>query len=308
MVRQSTASARQPLATNKAIANAFDRVAALLSAQHANLFRVRAYRHGADVIRAMGEPIAYKLQAEGRESLERLEGIGKQLAVAVEEIVHTGRLAYLDRLEGQVSPEERFATIPGIGEQLAHQIHTELHIDTLEGLEAAAVDGRLAKVSGFGPTRVFAVREYLRAMFEREARRRTRRRRVDLGTLLDLDHEYRSLAEKGSLPKIAPRRFNPKGRVWLPIWHTERRNWSFTVLFSNSGLAHQLGKTQEWVVVHFERDGVHEQETIVTEWRGELRGRRVVRGREDECRRYYRRPVDPEVRRWIHQVAEDEAA
>ncbi len=308
MGRRNKASAEHGGPSNAEIADRLDRVAELLTAQEANLFRVRAYRHGADVIRGLREPVAKTLQSQGREGLVRLEGIGKRLAAAVCEIVHTGRLLYLDRLEGQVSPEEQFATIPGIGDQLAHQIHSELHVDTLEGLEAAAVDGRLAKILGFGPARVRLVREYLRTWFEREARRRKPRRRVTVETLLDLDHWYRSLVDQGKLAKISPRRFNPDRRVWLPIWHTERRQWAFTVMFSNSGLAHQLGKNNDWVVIHFERDGIHDQATVVTEWRGELRGRRVVRGREDECRRYYRRPIDPAVRRWVHQVADDEAA
>ena len=105
-------------------------------------------------------------------------------------------------------------------------------------------------------------------------------------TLLEVDRDYRKLARAGKLPKIAPRRFNPEKRAWLPVMHTERDGWHFTVLFSNTARAHQLGRTEDWVVIYF-YDGEHEeaQQTVVTETHGPLKGQRVVRGREQECLR-----------------------
>jgi hypothetical protein len=58
-------------------------------------------------------------------------------------------------------------------------------------------------------------------------------------------------------------------------------------MFSNTARSHELGMTRDWVVLYFERDGHEDQCTIVTETRGPLRGRRVVRGREDESRAWY---------------------
>jgi putative hydrolase len=87
---------------------------------------------------------------------------------------------------------------------------------------------------------------------------------------------------------ITPRRFNPRGSAWLPVLHTERGERVFHAFFSNTPLAHRLGRTRDWVVIYWDRDGVEGQGTVVTERRGELSGLRVVRGREDECRRHYR--------------------
>jgi hypothetical protein len=109
-----------------------------------------------------------------------------------------------------------------------------------------------------------------------------------VAVLLDVDREYRDKAAAGTLPTIAPRRFNPKNESWLPILHTERDEWHFTALFSNTGRAHDLGRTRDWVVIYFYNDHHEEgQHTIVTETRGPLVGSRVVRGREDECRDFY---------------------
>jgi len=74
----------------------------------------------------------------------------------------------------------------------------------------------------------------------------------------------------------------------LPIWHTERGSWHFTLLYSNTACAHELGHTRDWVVV-YSSDHVHQENqcTVVTKFRGPLRGKRVVRGREFECQEFY---------------------
>ena len=110
---------------------------------------------------------------------------------------------------------------------------------------------------------------------------------VDL--LLDVDREYREKARAGTLPKIAPRCHNPDGAPWLPVLHTRFGPWHFTALFSNTGRAHELHHTHDWVVIFF-TDGDKDDEaqaTVVTEYRGGLKNRRVVRGREPECARHY---------------------
>ena len=100
-------------------------------------------------------------------------------------------------------------------------------------------------------------------------------------------NSIRDIAAAGNLKKIALRRFNPEDRARLPVMKTSRRGWSFTVLFSNTSRAHELGKTRDWVVIYYRRDGREDQCTVVTEQRGALRGRRVVRRREQECREHY---------------------
>jgi Holliday junction resolvasome RuvABC DNA-binding subunit len=281
---------------NEDVADALERVADLLEAQDENPFRVRAWRAGAQSVRASPREVAELLAQEGLDGLDRLPGVGKSLAGAIAELVHTGRLRMLDRLEGEISPEDLFTTVPGIGEDLAARIHRELHVDTLEELELAAHDGRLAAVAGFGPRRVRAVREALAGMLGRSTRRRARRVRRDeaqaaapaarpsVETLLAVDAEYRRRAAAGELRTIAPRRFNPERRAWLPVLHSERDGWAFTALYSNTARAHELGTTRDWVILYYERDGDEDQCTVVTERQGPLAGRRVVRGREAECR------------------------
>ncbi|MDI7276967.1 MAG: DNA-binding protein, partial [Anaerolineae bacterium] len=106
--------------------------------------------------------------------------------------------------------------------------------------------------------------------------------------LLSVDEEYRARAAAGELYKIAPKRFNPSGEAWLPVLHTRRDGRRYTALFSNTRLAHDLGKTGDWVVLYYSKPGEEEgQATVVTETQGDLAGLRVIRGREEETRRFY---------------------
>jgi hypothetical protein len=111
----------------------------------------------------------------------------------------------------------------------------------------------------------------------------------DVGLLLDIDREYREKAASGVLRRIAPRSYNPDHKPWLPVLHTRFGPWRFTALYSNTSRAHELHRTHDWVVIHLDdeaRDDNHW--TVVTEYRGALEGRRVVRGREPECALHYR--------------------
>ena len=106
--------------------------------------------------------------------------------------------------------------------------------------------------------------------------------------LLDVDREYRRRGAAGELRRIAPKRFNPTVEAWLPGLHTDRRGWQCTALFSDTQKAHDLHKTNDCVVIYFHTDtGPEAQCTVVTEPRGPLAERRVIRGREGECAAHY---------------------
>ena len=286
---------------NQDIAELLDRIADLLDAQDADSYRIRAYRSGARNLRELDRSVRETDREFGRHGLERIPGIGESLAGVIQEYLHTGRSSLADRLEGEVSPEDRIALVPGIGEKLAREICAELGVETLEDLEMAAHDGRLESLRGFGRRRVAGVRDALAGMLSRSSRRSARERRwreregadtraekPSVAILLAVDAQYREKAERGSLPTIAPRRFNPGRERWLPIMHAERDGWRFTAMFSNTARAHQSGATRDWVVIFFERSGEEDQCTVVTEPDGPLSGRRVIRGREHECAEYYR--------------------
>ena len=273
---------------NAKAAAALREIGTLLAEQKANPFRVNAYRRAANTIEALQEPLDRIVSREGIRGLTGLPGVGEGIARSVYEFVTTGEMSRLDTLRGGHDPIHLFQRIPGIGPVLAREIYDRLHVSTLEALEVAAHDGRLARLQGMGKGRVELIEAWLASVLGK----RKPPRAVDgehpkppVDVILDIDRRYREKSKRGELPKIAPRRFNPGSRAWLPIMHSTRGEWHYTALYSNTRRAHELKRTRDWVVIYYYDEHHHEgQCTVVTETGGELAGRRVVRGREAECR------------------------
>jgi hypothetical protein len=283
------------LEINRHAARLFEELAGLLGEQGANPFRIGAYRRAAETLRRLYRPVSEILEREGVEGLEALPTIGEQLARQLRLVIESGRLPMLERLRGESDPVTLLASVPGIGPILAERVHHELDVHTLEDLELAAHGGRLRQVPGFGEKRVAGVVESLATRLSRARRRPAEPSYLpaepSLAELLELDREYREKAAADELRKIAPRRFNPRGRAWLPILHATRGDRHYTALFSNTAQAHRLGRTGDWVVVYWDGErGDDGQCTVVTSRQpGPLHGLRVVRGREAECLEHYRR-------------------
>ena len=206
----------EKLAENRFIAGKLDEMADLLEKQGASQFRSRAYREAAEYVGTLAQPIRSIYWKAGQNSLEDLPTIGTTIARAIVEILDSGGLSSLDRLRGSADPEKLLQSVPMIGPALARLIHDTLHVDTLEGLEAAAIDGRLMAIKGIGKRRVDSIRHSLNDML---ARRRPRLApKADclpsIKDVLAVDNEYREPAD--SLPTIKPRRFNETGRSSYP--------------------------------------------------------------------------------------------
>lgn len=282
--------------SNNKIASVLDQIADLLEIKDANPFRIQSYRDAADTVRKKDTSIAEIVYNSGEEALIKLPDIGEGIASIISSYVKTGRSEMLERLQGEVEPGDLFKKVPGIGEKLAKRIVKELDVSSLEELEQAAHDSRLGDVPGFGPKKVSNVRVSLAGMLSAAAQRSMQQQQQketgtdqpSVATLLEVDKIYRQKAQKDELRKIAPKRFNPEGKAWLPILNTTQDGWSFTALYSNTARAHDLNKTHDWVVLYYEKDGREDQATVVTETKGPLEGKRVVRGREKECLEYYK--------------------
>lgn len=268
-------------------------MADLLQAQapEDNRYRIAAYRQAADWLQGHGAGLRQRFDSQGLAGLDALPTIGPGIAAAIAEMLTTGGWRRLERVRGELDGGAVFRSVPGVGGTLAARLHDELGIDTLEALEAAAHDGRLARLPRLGARRAAAIGAAVGTLLDRS---RSPRRALPqppaaaeppLAMLLDVDRAYREAAAAGTLRTIAPRRFNPDRRAWLPVMHTQRGSWRFTALYSNTARAHELGREHDWVVIYAEDEQHAERQyTVVTAHGGPLAGRRVVRGREAECR------------------------
>jgi Holliday junction resolvasome RuvABC DNA-binding subunit len=256
--------------------------AALLEEQGASSFRVAAYRRAADAVSQLATSLSQLVHGPG---LESLSGIGPRLGATIRGITETGQFPMLERLRAGRNPVATFATLPGVGHRLAQQIVDRLGLQSLEDLEVAIHEGRLAKVPGFGVKRVAGIRDALAGRLSPRPGARPIRTEPSVEELLDVDREYRRRVDE--LPRIAPRRFNPSREAWLPVLHTTRGGHRYTALYSNTARAHQLGRARDWVVLYYDGPEGEGRATVVTARFGLLRGHRIVRGREASCTKYY---------------------
>jgi hypothetical protein len=268
---------------NEQIAGRLEEAGRLLRDQGADPFRAGAYLRAAAAIRQLQEPLDELFRQRGLEGLKALPHVGESIARSIRELLTHGRLPMLDRLRGEADPVALLASVPGIGRVFAERLHDELGLETLADLEAAAHDGRLETIAGFGAKRLAGIRDSLAERLGRVSLPAKNETPPSVAELLDVDREYQEKAAAGQLQRIAPRRFNPTAESWLPVLHTRRGPRRYTALFSNTARAHRAGKTRDWVVLYGDNGSGESRHTVITAAFGPLSGRRVVAGREAEC-------------------------
>jgi len=132
---------------NKQVASIFRSIAERLAAQRANPYRVRAYRKAADTIEALEEDIA---DVASRQTLEDLEGVGRDLADKIDEFLRTGTIQSYEVLRTPLPDAVKAWTqFPGLSESLVAYLYTRLHITTLTDLERLVRSHMLRTVPGF---------------------------------------------------------------------------------------------------------------------------------------------------------------
>lgn len=134
---------------NELIAGVFEQLADLLEIQEANPFRVRAYRSAARKIQSTAESMS-TLVEQGSD-LTEFDGIGKDLARQIEQIVTTGQHEQLAELKKQIPAGViDMLRIPGVGPKKVAVFFNELQLESMEDLKQAASEGRLSALKGFG--------------------------------------------------------------------------------------------------------------------------------------------------------------
>ena len=130
------------------VADVLNEIAVLLELKGENPFKSRAYVNAARTLENLNESLA-QVVAENR--LGEIKGIGEALQKKITELVTTGKLAYFDELKAATPPGlVAMLDIPGIGPKKIKAVHDELGINTVEELEQACRDGRIAGLKGFG--------------------------------------------------------------------------------------------------------------------------------------------------------------
>ena len=131
-------------------AHVLTQISELLELGGENRFKVRAYQSAAAALLEVVTDDLCPLYRDG--SLAKRKGIGPATLGVIGDLCDTGESRYFEQLREQV-PEGllEMLRVPGLGVAKIHALHEGLGIASLQELEAAAREGRLAKLKGFGP-------------------------------------------------------------------------------------------------------------------------------------------------------------
>ncbi len=135
--------------TNAEVAQVFGRIAVLLELDEANPFRVRAYRETARILEGLAEPVEALVERE--KALESIRGIGKDIAGKIRDVVGTGSTELYDQMIKKYPLSLVALTeLQGLGPKRVKILYERLQIRDAEGLAAAANEGKLRELAGFG--------------------------------------------------------------------------------------------------------------------------------------------------------------
>lgn len=152
---------------NTDIAEIFKRVADLLELEDANPFRIRAYRNAARTVSDLPAQVSDVV-----DDLTELQGIGKDLAGKIREVLETGTLSQLKELEGRHSPDiAKLMKLPGLGPKRVSALARELGVTDRESLKEAAEAGKIRELDGFGKKTEQSILEALQSKDDEEEER-----------------------------------------------------------------------------------------------------------------------------------------
>ncbi|MSU32978.1 MAG: DNA polymerase/3'-5' exonuclease PolX [Pedosphaera sp.] len=130
------------------VAAVLGQIGILLELKGENPFKTRAYLTAVRVLESL-EGSLEELVAAKR--LGELKGFGEALQDKVTILVTTGRLPYYEELKASLPPGlPALLEIQGLGPKKVKRLFDELGVDSIEALEAACKENRIAVLEGFG--------------------------------------------------------------------------------------------------------------------------------------------------------------
>ena len=133
----------------RAAAHVLDQIADLLELKGESSFKSGAYRTAARALQTVREGELGAALSSG--ALAKVRGVGPATLAVITELAAGGDSSLLTQLQ-EDTPEGllEMLRVPGLGTSKIRAIHEGLGIDTLQDLEAAARDGRVAALPRFG--------------------------------------------------------------------------------------------------------------------------------------------------------------
>jgi len=186
---------------NDEVASLLEEFADLLEAQDVE-YKPRTYRRAAENIREYPGAVE-SLAADGEDAVQEIEGVGDAIASKVVEYVETGEIDELEELRADLPVEmDALTRVEGVGPKTVGTLYEALEIRTLDDLAAAAEDGEIRAVSGFGAKteqNILGNLEFAREAAERELLGDARPRGEDVVAYLEDQSTVERVDLAGSL-------------------------------------------------------------------------------------------------------------
>ena len=185
---------------NGEVARVFQDISDLLELKGESLFKVRAYQKAVRSIEHLPVELS-QLMAEGK--LREVPGIGEAIEKKITELLNTGHLKYYEELRAEF-PEGVISLlqVPGVGPKTAIRLSTELGVKSIEDLEQAILDGRVAGLFRMGDKTAENILRGLQSM-------RTKEQRIPIGVALPLAEEIMASLQE----RVAVRNLTPAGSL-----------------------------------------------------------------------------------------------
>ena len=134
--------------SNQQLADTFTLIANLLEIKGEVIYKTLAYRKAAESLENLSQPAANFWQDD---KLTEIPGVGKAIAEKIDELLTTGKLVFLDKLQAEVPPRlVEILNVPEIGPKKVALFWKQAGITSLSELEAAARAGKLRNLPGMG--------------------------------------------------------------------------------------------------------------------------------------------------------------
>lgn len=189
---------------NSEVSKVFRDIADLLELKGENVFKIRAYQKAARAIEY--HPRELKVMIDDGEDLQNIPAVGEAIAKKATELITTGKLAYYENLKAEFPQGiTNLLVIPGIGPKTASKLSTELGVSSVDELERAIGEGRVAQLSRLGEKSADNILHQIQAL-------RRKDRRIPIGEALPVVDEIigalhtisgvRNLTAAGSLRRF----------------------------------------------------------------------------------------------------------
>ncbi len=172
---------------NSEVAKVFQDIADLLELKGENQFKIKAYQK---VIRSIEYLPVEVEQLVKEDRLKEIPGVGEAITRKITELVTTGKLGYYEELKSEF-PEgiSTLLDIPGIGPKTAMLLSSDLGIRSVDELEAAIIEGKVASLPRMGDKITENIRRHIQTL-------RRKDQRIPIGEALSVVDEILSRLKK----------------------------------------------------------------------------------------------------------------